>query len=79
MSNKKTMLQSKPTETHARSIAKAIIYRVLIIISVFIITYATTRRLADTASITGLTAISGTIIYYLYERVWSRIKWGRTK
>lgn len=79
MSTKKPIISSKPTETHARSLIKAIIYRILIILSVFIITYATTRRLADTASITGLTAISGTIIYYLYERVWSRIKWGRTK
>jgi uncharacterized membrane protein len=76
MANKK-LLHSKPSETHARSLVKAIVYRIIIIISIFIITYATTRRIADAASITGLTAISGTIIYYLYERVWSRINWGR--
>lgn len=70
---------NKPSETHTRSVVKAIIYRVIIIISIFVIAYATTRRLADTASITGLTAISGTIIYYIYERVWSRIKWGRVR
>lgn len=79
MSTKNRTLSSKPTESHARSVVKAIVYRLIIVISVFIITYATTRRLADTASITGLTAISGTIIYYLYERVWSRIRWGRIK
>lgn len=79
MSTKKPVITSKPTETHTRSVVKAIVYRLIIVISIFTITYATTRRLADTASITGLTAISGTIIYYLYERVWSRIKWGRIK
>jgi uncharacterized membrane protein len=73
----KHMLKSKPTETHARSIVKAVVYRLLIIISVFIITFATTKRLADAASITGITAITGTIIYYFYERIWSRITWGR--
>jgi uncharacterized membrane protein len=77
MSTKKRLIRSKPTETHSRSLVKAIIYRIIIIISIFVITYATTKRIADAASITGLTAVSGTIIYYLYERVWSRISWGR--
>lgn len=77
MSSNKRMLRSKTSETDARSVVKAIVYRVIIIISIFIITYATTGRIVDAATITGLTAISGTIIYYLYERVWARIKWGR--
>ncbi len=77
MMKRSRILKTKPTETHARSIVKAVVYRVLIVLSVFIITYATTHRVADAASITGLTAISGTIIYYIYERVWSRITWGR--
>lgn len=67
--------QSK--ESHARSIVKSITYRVLIVISIFIITLLTTGRLADAAAITGISAITGTIIYYLHERVWSRIHWGR--
>lgn len=68
---------AKPNETHARSIVKAVTYRVIIIISIFIITFITTSKLASALQITGITAITGTIIYYLHERVWSRIKWGR--
>lgn len=69
------MGQSK--ESHARSIVKSITYRVLIVISIFIITFLTTGRLADAATITGISAITGTIIYYLHERAWSHIHWGR--
>ncbi len=65
------------SETHARSILKAVTYRVLIIISVFIIIYWQTGKLDTAAAITGITTITGTTIYYLHERVWSRVKWGR--
>lgn len=67
---------SAHTETHARSIVKSVTYRVIIIISIFIVSYLTTGRLADAASITGITAITGTVIYYIHERVWSKIQWG---
>lgn len=77
MSAKKNVRKSKPLETHARSIVKAVVYRIIIVLSIFIITFYTTKRLADAASITGITAITGTVIYYLYERVWARITWGR--
>lgn len=66
-------------DTHARSVVKTVTYRIIIITSIFTISYLTTRRLSDAASITGISAISGTIIYYLHERVWSQIKWGRMK
>ncbi len=66
-------------ETHMRSVVKTFTYRIIIIISIFTITYLTTKRLNDAASITGITTITGTIIYYLHERVWSQIKWGRMK
>ena len=76
---KKKKSSPKHSETHARSIVKSVTYRVIIIISIFIVSFLTTRRLVDAASITGITAITGTILYYLHERVWSRIQWGRIK
>lgn len=75
---KKTrILKTKPTETHMRSIVKAVSYRVVIVISIFLITLFTTGKLASALQITGITAITGTILYYLHERVWARINWGR--
>lgn len=65
------------SETHARSIFKAISYRLLIIISVFIIIYWQTGKIEMAASITGITTVTGTIIYYVHERVWSKVKWGK--
>lgn len=73
----KTRLAVKHAETPLRSLIKAITYRLLIVISIFIISYITTGNLVTTATITGITAISGTIIYYLHERVWSLVRWGR--
>lgn len=70
-------LKKRHAESSGRSIVKAITYRVLIVVSIFIIVYLTTGKLASALEITGLTAISGTIIYYLHERVWSLIRWGR--
>lgn len=70
-------LKVQHSETHARSILKSITYRIIIVISVFIVTYFETGRFYDAAAITGITAITGTIIYYLHERVWSAVKWGR--
>lgn len=64
-------------DTQTRSIVKSITYRILIVISVFVITFVTTGRWDLAAGITGITAISGTIIYYVHERVWSLIHWGK--
>ncbi len=65
------------SETRARSIVKAVLYRLLIIISAFIVVYWQTGRIDMATSITGITTITGTTIYYFYERVWSKVKWGR--
>lgn len=75
----RTSTKSKvgPSETHARSLVKTLTYRVVIIISIFSVTYIITGSLDDSLSITGTTAITGTILYYLHERIWADIKWGR--
>lgn len=74
MSKRKNL---KHSETSLRSLVKSISYRLVIIVSIFIISFLTTGDLGTTATITGITAITGTILYYLHERVWSVISWGR--
>ncbi len=49
----------------------------VIIISIFTITYITTGEIADALVITSITAVTGTIIYYIHERVWNNIHWGK--
>lgn len=71
------MKKSKHTETHLRTFVKTITYRIVIIISIFTITYVTTGELSDALAITSITAVSGTIIYYVHERIWNNIHWGK--
>lgn len=69
--------KSRHTETHLRTLVKTITYRIIIIISIFSVTYITTGEIGDALAITSITAITGTIIYYIHERVWNRIHWGK--
>ncbi len=62
-----------------RSIAKTISYRVVISIELFFVTWYFTKSLNSALQLTGWTAIASTVIYYLHERAWAHIAWGRTK
>jgi uncharacterized membrane protein len=69
--------KSKHTETHLRTLVKTITYRIIIIVSIFTITYFTTGEISDALAITSITAVTGTILYYLHERIWNNIHWGK--
>lgn len=66
-------------ETHARSWVKSIVWR---LIGVFIlggITYAFTRDWAETTWITIIFHVIRTVLYYLHERTWERVDWGKKR
>lgn len=63
----------KPT----RSFVKGITYRILIIISTGVISWFVTKRVDISVSITLGTTILNTFIYYLHERIWNIIQWGK--
>lgn len=62
-----------------RSIIKTITYRILIIISTIIIVYLFTGNLDLTIEVTAVSSIASTILYFLHERAWNHIHWGKTK
>lgn len=64
-------------DSQARSVIKAIGYRILLIISNGIVVYSVTKRIDITLGVSLLTAILNTAIYYLYERFWNKINWGK--
>jgi len=66
-------------ETHRRSIAKAVSYRVYATILTFLIAWALTGKLTIGLQIGALDAVVKLLGYFLHERVWARIKWGRPK
>lgn len=66
-------------ETKQRSITKSLTFRTLIIIVDLIIIYLLTKKITTTISLTILTNLASTTFYFLHERFWDRIAWGRQK
>jgi uncharacterized membrane protein len=64
-------------ETHPRSILKAISWRTLGTLDTFAISWFMTGRVEIAGSIAALEVITKVAWYYLHERVWAAIAWGR--
>jgi len=64
-------------ESRSRTIVKSLIYRILSLIGVGILSWLITRDITETTLITLVFQIYLGILYYVYERVWGRINWGR--
>jgi uncharacterized membrane protein len=65
-------------EVHKRSLAKAITWRLTGSIDTFAISFFVTNRLALAGSIAATELITKIVLYYLHERAWNAIPWGRT-
>lgn len=72
-------MKSLPSEKSERSLVKTISYRILIVISTFVVTYLLTREIKLTIEITAIANIINTILYFLHERFWNKIRWGKSK
>jgi uncharacterized membrane protein len=64
-------------ETHARSVLKAISWRALGTLDTFAISLLLTGRVQIAGSIAGLEIFTKIAWYYLHERIWAAIHWGR--
>ena len=64
-------------EAHTRSFAKAITWRLTGSIDTFIISFVVTNRLVLAGSIAATELITKIVLYYLHERAWNAIPWGR--
>lgn len=64
-------------ETHKRSLLKTVIYRITVSIILATISWHFTGDLTKTSAITLVYNIVVIIFYYIHERIWARIKWGR--
>jgi uncharacterized membrane protein len=64
-------------ETHTRSVLKALSWRTLGTLDTFAISWFLTGRVAMAGSIAALELITKIAWYYLHERIWASINWGR--
>jgi len=60
-----------------RSFAKAFSWRILASTDTFLISWLITGKLSWAGTITILEIITKTFLYYVHERGWNKIKWGR--
>lgn len=65
-------------ETHARTITKAIIYRILSVIAIMLITLAFGGTIEQAMSVGAVVIVLGTTIYYIHDRIWVRTNWYRS-
>lgn len=66
-------------ESHARSIAKAVSYRILGSLTTALIFYALSGDWKLSAGAGLLDSVLKTGLYFLHERVWNHVDYGRTK
>ena len=66
-------------ESHARSIAKAVSYRVLGSASTVLILYALSRDIPMSLGAGALDTVVKIVMYFLHERLWARISFGKPK
>ena len=64
-------------EAHSRSFAKAVSWRITGSIDTFVLSLIITRSFTLAGSIASVEVITKIILYYLHERAWGVIPWGR--
>ena len=65
------------SDTTHRSLVKTVTWRVTGSTAAVLIAYGVTGSVAVSGTIGILHLIINTMLYYVHERIWTRIKWGR--
>lgn len=64
-------------EKHYRSLVKAVSWRMTGSIDTLFITFLVTGKLKWAFTISGIELFTKIFLYYVHERIWHNIKWGR--
>jgi len=64
-------------ETRTRTLVKTVVYRIWVICSTYVMLLITGQSLAQALVPTVIINCVWMTSYYLYDRLWARIKWGR--
>jgi uncharacterized membrane protein len=65
------------TDKPKRSLVKTITWRITGSGATFGISYVISGNFIIAGSIASIQLITNTVLYFVHERVWDRIKWGR--
>jgi len=64
-------------ETNKRSLIKTISWRITGSFATFLISYIVSGSFAMASSIAAIQVTANTILYFIHERIWNRIVWGK--
>lgn len=62
---------------HARAVAKGVSWRAVGTADTFLLSWLVTGHLGSAASIASLETVTKVALYYVHERIWGLITWGR--
>ncbi len=62
---------------HRRSLAKAVSWRITGSIDTFILSWIITGDHIIAGTISAVEILTKIILYYVHERIWLRVRWGR--
>ena len=66
-------------DSHARSVAKAVSWRTLGTLDTFAISWLITGTAALAGGIAATEVATKVVLFYLHERAWNRVRWGRAR
>lgn len=75
--NKASWGRSEAGPTHGRSLLKGISWRILGTTDTILLAYFFSGTIKAAVSIGGIELVTKITLYYLHERVWAAIPWGR--
>ena len=64
-------------ESHRRSLIKAVSWRITGSIDTFLISWLVTGNAMIAGTISAIEIITKIVLYYLHERAWGKIRWGK--
>lgn len=68
---------SKLREIPLRSIIKGITWRIIATLATVLLVFLFTDKIVMAFEIGGCEIVAKLLLYYLHERVWNRINWGK--
>ena len=64
-------------ETRRRTLVKAVLWNIMGLIVMSLVGYAATGSLAFGGKLAVVNTLIGLCTYLIYERIWTKISWGR--
>jgi uncharacterized membrane protein len=66
-------------ETRKRSLVKSVTWRAIGVVVLGLVTWMVTRNWKQVSVITLVFESTQIVLYYLHERTWLKVKWGRIR